>query len=79
MMSYQPNTGVLIFRCDRCRDKVYPCLPCSQERSVYDVAYKDGKLFNPYEDSGFNQNHSNIYKIGYNNGLADYKNSKGVK
>lgn len=79
MFSYQPETGLVTFSCTKCADKIHTCLSCSQERAVYDVAYKDGKLGNPYEDTGFNQAHSQIYKTGYNNGVADRKNSKGVK
>lgn len=69
MLTYNPQSGVAVFSCHKCKDTQYPCLSCSQERSVYDVAFKDGSLGNPFEVVGFDQNHTNIYRVGYNNGL----------
>lgn len=68
MMVIHPNNGAVTFRCPECINKVYPCLSCSMERSVYDLGFRDGSVGNPYEATGFNEGQRNIYTTGYTRG-----------
>lgn len=59
------------FSCAACKDLVYPCISCQQERSVYDMAYMDGKNGVEKIKNGLNSNHNSIFDLGYNHGQED--------
>lgn len=59
------------FECHRCAGQAHPCLRCSQQRSVFDLGYRDGKFKNPKETTGFDMKHTNIYNTGYDLGLKE--------
>lgn len=56
------------FSCAACKDLVYPCISCQQERSVYDLAYMDGKNGVEKIKNGLNSNHNSIFDVGYDHG-----------
>lgn len=62
------------FSCAVCKDLAYPCISCQQERSVYDLAYMDGKNGVEKIKDGLSSNHNAIFDIGYSYGV-EYKSS----
>lgn len=61
------------FSCVVCKDSAYPCISCQQERSVYDLAYMDGKNGVEKIKNGLNSNHNSIFDLGYNHGQESSK------
>lgn len=61
------------FSCIACQDKLYPCISCQQERSVYDMAYLDGKNGVEKIKIGLNSNHNSIFDLGYDHGQESSK------
>lgn len=61
------------FSCEACKDLVYPCISCQQERSVYDLAYMDGKNGVEKIKNGLNSNHNSIFDVGYDHGQESSK------
>ena len=61
------------FSCIVCKDSVYPCISCQQERSVYDLAYMDGKNGVEKIKIGLNSNHNSIFDLGYDHGQESSK------
>lgn len=61
------------FSCEACKDLVYPCISCQQERSVYDLAYMDGKNGLEKIKIGLNSIHNSIFDLGYDHGQESSK------
>jgi len=61
------------FSCSNCKKRLHPCIVCQQERSVYDMAYLDGKNGVKKIKDGLNSNHSSIFDLGYEHGREDAK------
>lgn len=59
------------FSCSVCTGYRYPCISCQQERSVYDLAYMDGKNGVEKIKNGLNSNHNSIFDLGYAHGQED--------
>ena len=53
-----------------CTGYRYPCMSCQQERTSYDIGYKDAKNGEKIKD-GLNSNHAAIYDIGFKHGQED--------
>lgn len=58
------------FSCIICTGYRYPCMSCQQERTSYDIGYKDAKNGEKIKD-GLNSNHAAIYDIGFKHGQED--------
>lgn len=65
------SQGNVKFSCNTCGGEQHPCLSCSMERSVFDLGYKDGRLRNPKETTGFNQKQTGLYIAAYLKGEKD--------
>lgn len=63
--------GDVKFSCTHCEGEQYPCLKCSMEKSVFDLGYRDGRLKNPKEATGFDQKHTGLYMTAYLKGEKD--------
>ena len=64
------NKDNVTFTCYKCNGS-RPCIFCSMEESVYILGYKDGKLMNPKDTTGFNRTQTTTYLKAYNLGLKD--------
>lgn len=65
------SQGTVKFSCTTCEGNQYPCLRCSVEKSVFDLGYRDGRLKNPKEATGFDQKHTGLYITAYLKGEKD--------
>lgn len=65
------SQGNIKFSCINCDGEKYPCHRCSMERSVFDLGYRDGRLKNPKEATGFDQKHTGLYMTAYLKGEKD--------
>lgn len=61
---------IIVFTCNKCTVN-QQCISCKQKKSVFNVGYKDGKLNNPKETTGFDQQQTGIYHAGYIQGIKD--------